>query len=58
MNDDKIRPSHQHSSDVRHEPEPAYEAPAIVDYGTLRELTLSGTAPLSDMFGGAAGGGS
>jgi hypothetical protein len=33
-----------------------YEAPEIVDYGTLAELTLSGSAPLTDSFMGAAGG--
>lgn len=37
------------------DPEP-YEPPTITDYGSLTELTLSGTAPLSDSFGGAAGG--
>jgi hypothetical protein len=35
-----------------------YQHPEITDYGTLEELTLSGNAPLSDSFGGAAGGGS
>ena len=35
-----------------------YEPPEVIDYGSLGELTLSGTAPLSDAFGGAASGGS
>jgi hypothetical protein len=39
-------------------PASGYERPEIIDYGTLSELTLSGSAPLSDAFGGAAGGGS
>ena len=34
-----------------------YEHPEIVDFGSLKELTLSGSAPLSDSFGGASGGG-
>jgi hypothetical protein len=36
----------------------AYEPPVLSEYGSLTELTLSGSAPLSDSFGGAAGGGS
>lgn len=40
------------------EPREVYECPEITDLGTLNELTLSGTAPLSDTFGGASGGGS
>lgn len=36
----------------------AYESPRITDHGSLTELTLSGSAPLADAFGGAAGGGS
>ena len=36
----------------------SYEHPQVTDHGSLRELTLSGHAALSDMFGGAAGGGS
>jgi hypothetical protein len=36
----------------------SYEHPEVTDHGSLRELTLSGHAALSDMFGGAAGGGS
>lgn len=36
--------------------EESYESPEIVDYGTLAELTLSGSAPLTDSFMGAAGG--
>jgi hypothetical protein len=35
-----------------------YEYPEITDYGVLAELTLSGSSPLSDSFGGSAGGGS
>jgi hypothetical protein len=35
-----------------------YQRPELTEFGTLRELTLSGSAPLSDSFGGAAGGGS
>jgi hypothetical protein len=35
-----------------------YERPELTEFGTLQELTLSGSAPLSDSFGGAAGGGS
>jgi hypothetical protein len=36
----------------------AFEEPQVIDFGELRELTLSGSSPLSDSFGGAAGGGS
>jgi hypothetical protein len=35
-----------------------YERPELTEFGTLQDLTLSGSAPLSDSFGGAAGGGS
>lgn len=35
-----------------------YASPEVTDFGALRELTLSGSSPLSDSFGGAAGGGS
>jgi hypothetical protein len=35
-----------------------YEHPEVKDYGSLKELTLSGTSPLSDSWGGASGGGS
>jgi hypothetical protein len=40
------------------DPRDGYESPVIVDLGTLVDLTLSGSSPLSDMWGGAAGGGS
>jgi hypothetical protein len=39
-------------------PADVYERPEVVDYGSLQELTLSGSMPLSDTFGGSAGGGS
>lgn len=35
-----------------------YERPEITDFGSLRELTLSGVSVSSDMFGGSSGGGS
>lgn len=37
--------------------EEQYEPPELIDYGSLAELTLSGTAPLSEGFGGGGGGG-
>jgi hypothetical protein len=50
---------HTNTPDRRPEtPEAPYEQPELVEYGSLQELTLSGSAPLSDSFGGAAGGGS
>lgn len=33
-----------------------YDRPEIIDYGTLTELTQSGTAPLTDSFGASSGG--
>lgn len=35
-----------------------YEAPEITDFGSLEDLTRSGSSPLSDQWGGTAGGGS
>jgi hypothetical protein len=45
-------------SSVREAGSERYERPLIVEYGSLEQLTQSGSAPLSDSFGGAAGGGS
>jgi hypothetical protein len=39
------------------EGEEVYEAPELIDYGSLSELTQSGSQPLSEGFGGAAAGG-
>jgi hypothetical protein len=33
-----------------------YEVPEVIDYGTLQELTLSGSMPLTDSFNGSSGG--
>ena len=39
-------------------PDREYEPPAITDLGTLHDLTLGGTVPPDDGFGGAGGTGS
>ncbi|MGO9793394.1 MAG: lasso RiPP family leader peptide-containing protein [Solirubrobacteraceae bacterium] len=37
---------------------PAYERPEVIDFGTLQELTLSGTSLGYDSLGAAGGAGS
>jgi hypothetical protein len=55
MHDEQVPPVQAPTTDTG---AAAFEEPEVIDFGELRELTLSGSSPLSDSFGGAAGGGS